>query len=400
MTERILMPSINERDRRWNALDELCQQQGYDAIILAGNDYRGHKGGVRWISDYNMHHRSGHAVKMPGRAPSLVISGNLEGARRALSDWVDDYRFPASIGAGLVEVLREAGTLNRVGIAGLGQILKVDELNALNEAFPNVEFVEAIHEFDSVRAVKSAEEIRGLEESAFILDQAFTRLLEVARPGITEREIGAEVYRESYRLGGEDPLFLTMYHDTFHDGKQYSSFGPPRDRILGTHDVHTFSFEIIGPMGYWTELSRMVTFARPDAEQVRLARAVQAGLDAAQQTLTPGTSPADVQRAIIAAVEANGAESKYWSGHSIGIDVLEYPWIGLDVVEADTNSGTESIEIGNAFAIHPMLLDAEHELSGYMSDVFVIEKDGARKLSEHPTAMHRIANGAVTLVES
>lgn len=393
------MPSTAERDRRWNLLDELCRTEGYDAIVLAGNDYRGHKGGVRWISDYNMHHRSGHAVKIPGRAPTLVISGNLEGARRAASDWVDDYRFPGAIGDGLVDALREAGTIERVGIAGLGQILKVDELRALEAAFPNTEFVEATHEFDAVRAIKSTEEIRGLEESAYILDQAFTRLLEVARPGITEREIGAEVYRESYRLGGEDPLFLTMYHDTFRDGKQYSSFGPPRDRILGTHDVHTFSFEIIGPMGYWTELSRMVAFAKPDAEQLRLACAVTAGIDAAEAALVPGASPADVQRAIIAAVESHGAESKYWSGHSIGIDVLEYPWIGLDVVEDDTNTGTESIAVGNSFAIHPMLLDAEHCRSGYMSDVFVVEPHGARKLSEHPTAMHRLANGELHLVE-
>lgn len=393
------MPTLAERDRRWNQLDDLCKRQGFDAIIISGNDYRGHKGGVRWVSDYNMHHRSGHAVKIPGRPVSVVISGNLAGARARQADWVEDYNFPGSIGEGLIEVLKAAPKVERIGIAGLGQILKVDEYLALTQAFPNAELVDATHDFDLLRQVKSAEEIAGLEESAYILDQCFSRLLEIARPGITEREIGSEMYRVGHQLGGEDPLFLTMYHDTLRDGNQYSSFGPPRGRVLGTHDVHTFSFEITGPMGYWTELSRMVTFAKPNADQKRLAAAVTAGIGAAQETLNPGTSPADVQRAIIAAIASHGATSTYWSGHSIGIDVLEYPWIGLDVVEDDTNTGDEVIAEGNTIAIHPMLIDEDHGVSGYMSDTFVVEAEGARKLSEHPTAFYRISKGEVHVVE-
>lgn len=392
------MPSHAERDRRWELIDVLCREQGFDALIVAGNDYRGHKGGVRWISDYNMHHRSGHAVKIPGQPASVIISGNLAGARARQADWVDDYHFPGSIGEGLVEVLRQVPKLARIGVTGLGQILKVDEYLALHEAFPGVELVDATHLFDQVRQIRSAEEIAGLEESAYILDQCFSRLLEIARPGISEREIGADMYRVGHLLGGEDPLFLTMYHDTLRDGQQYSSFAPPRDRVLGTHDVHTFSFEITGPMGYWTELSRMVTFAPPSAAQERIAAAVVAGIGAAETGLVPGAAPADVQRGIIAAIESHGATSTYWSGHSIGSDVLEYPWIGLDVVEDDTNSGEEVIAAGNTIAIHPMLIDEHNGVSGYMSDTFVVEADRARKLSEHPTAFHRISKGEVHVI--
>lgn len=391
------MPTEAERDRRWNLLDELCKTEGFDALILSANDYRGHKGSLRWVADYNLHHRSGHAVKIPGRAPTVMISGNMEGARRAEADWIDDYRFPASLGEGLVEVLREAPKVERVGVAGLGQIMKVDEYLALTEAFPAVEFVDATHAFDRVRQVKSAEEIRGSEESAYILDQAFTRLLEIARPGITEREIGAEMYREIYRLGGEDPLFLTMYHATFPDGKQHTTFGNPHERILRAHDVHTFSFEIIGPSGYWTEFARPVTFAPPSAAQRRIVTACFAGIDAAQSALVPGATPADVQRAVISAVESHGAKSVYWSGHSLGTDVLEDPWIGLDVVGDDSDAGEVTIGEHNVITIHPKLLDEEHAVSSYSSDVFVVEKDGARRLSEHPLAFFRIANGEVHL---
>lgn len=45
-----------------------------------------------------------------------------------------------------------------------------------------------------------------------------------------------------------------------------------------------------------------------------------------------------------------------------------------------------------------MLFDGEHGVSGYMSDTFVVEAGGARKLSEHQTAFYRISKGDVHVV--
>ena len=55
------------------------------------------------------------------------------------------------------------------------------------------------------------------------------------------------------KLLGEE---LIAFRDT--DGKVGGHFGIPADRILRPGDVHTFSFELIGPLGYWMELARMV----------------------------------------------------------------------------------------------------------------------------------------------
>ena len=69
-----------------------------------------------------------------------------------------------------------------------------------------------------MRARKSPEELEGLRECARIADACFDRLLEVVRPGITEREVGAPLYERCYALGGEDPLFLSMYPESPGDG--------------------------------------------------------------------------------------------------------------------------------------------------------------------------------------
>lgn len=390
--------SLSERNRRWDLLNKSMQENDVDALIFAANDYRGHKGALRYVADYNLLHRSGNAVMFKDEEPVVVLSGNLVGARKPASAWVSDYRCPGTIASGLVDALKRRKTFSRVGIIGLGQIMKVDEYLALISAYPQVEFIDYSAQFELIRAIKSAAEIQGAQESAYILDQCFSRLLEIARPGITEREIGAEMYKVGHMLGGEDPLFLTMYTET--DGDQTNAtFGPPRDRVLNAHDVHTFSFEIVGPKGYWTELSRMVTFAPPTDDTDRMARAVTKGLAAAAREMTPGASPSKVQRAVLHAIESEGASSSYWSGHSLGLDVLEHPWIGLDVVEDGTQSEDTMLQAGYLLAVHPMVRDDAAKTTGYMADSFVIEDSGSRKLSEHATGLYRLSKGEVNVNE-
>ena len=54
-------------------------------LVLAGNDYRGHKGALRWVGDYNLVHRYGYAVAAPERRARLLLPQNLAtGPRRRL----------------------------------------------------------------------------------------------------------------------------------------------------------------------------------------------------------------------------------------------------------------------------------------------------------------------------
>ncbi|MFJ9392987.1 M24 family metallopeptidase [Nocardioides sp. NPDC101246] len=390
--------STDERDRRWAALGQVMADHDLDALVFAANDYRGHKGALRYVSDYNLCHKYGNAVMIRDREPVLVLSGSLVSARKPPSGWVSDYRFPQTTAGGLVDVLKEADRLTKVGVVGLGQVLKVNEYLALTEAFPQCEFVDFTKEFESVRAVKSRYELEGAEESAFILDQCFDRLLEVVRPGITEREIAAEMHRVGHLLGGEDPIFLSMHTDETNEHSQ-STFDSPRDRVLAPHDVHTFSFEMIGPRGYWTEFSRMVTFASPDEVSSRMAAAVRAGIDGGAAAMSAGSLPGDIQRKVLDGVESHGASTSYWSGHSLGLDVIEDPMIGLDVVEDPNQSAASTIEESMVITLHPMVQDQEGRGSGYMSDTFIVEAGGSRKLSAHPTGLHLVSRGGVSIHE-
>lgn len=374
--------SLAERDRRWGSLSAAMAADDLDALLFVGNDYRGHKGGLRYVANHQIVHRYGYALLPRDGEATVALPVSQSGSRR--SAWVSDYRFFRHTAEGVCELLRGLPHARRVGIVGLAQVMRIEEYEHLRDALPETKFVDASVLFERVRVNKSAAELRGFEEAAYIADRCLDRLLEVARPGITRRAVAAEMYRTCALLGGEDPLFLIMHRDV-HDGVAFPGVTLPGDETLTPDEFFTFSFELIGPSGYWVELSRPVAFARLTADQERLERAVAGGLDAAHRALAPGATPGEVQQAIVTACAAEELSPAYWSGHGIGQDVIEDPWIGLEVVEEHEQVRPSDVVFhsGMAASVHPFVI-AEGGEVGYMADTFVIDDAGTRRLSEHP----------------
>jgi Xaa-Pro aminopeptidase len=378
--------SAAERERRAAAVQGIVRELDLDALVLAGADYRGHKGVLRWVADYNLVHRYGFAVVAPGHEPQLVLPQNLAMGRR--SDWDVPIRFERDLRTGLPAALSELGPMRRIGVVGLAQAMKVEDYLGLRDAFPAAELVDAQDAFERARAVKSVEEIEGARESTRIAEACLDRLLEIARHGITEREIGAAMYERCYALGGEDPLFLSMYPEPVGDGRIEGRFGGPNDRVLGEGDVLIFSFELVGRLGYWMELARMVVFGEPDEVTTRMNAAVSAGLSAGAASMRPGARPDEVQRAILEAVSAHGARSSYWSGHGIGQDVIEEPWLGLDVVQDRDVPSDWVLEEGMVLSNHPYAVDVDGRAAGYMADTYVVRESGGEALSDKPLDLY------------
>ncbi len=380
--------SSTERFRRAEALQGIVRELELDVLLLAGNDYRGHKGALRWACDYNLAHRYGYVVVPPAGEPELLLPLNLAAGRAG--GWNAKVRYARDVSAGIPERLRELGPMRRIGVVGMAQVMKVQDYLALRAAFPEAELVDAQNAFERVRARKSPEEQEGLRECARIADACFERLLEVVRPGVTEREVGAPLYERCYALGGEDPLFLSMYPESPGDGTLAGKFAPPGDRVLRPGDQHIFSFELIGPMGYWVELARMVVLGAPDDLQVRMNAAVASGMEAGRAQMRPGNRPDQVQRAILDAVAAHGTWSSYWSGHGLGQDVIEEPWLGLEIVQDRDVASGWTLEEGMALSNHPYVVDLEERAIGYMADSYLVREDGGEILSKHPLDLYMV----------
>ena len=181
-----------ERVRRAEALQGIVRELELDVLLLAGADYRGHKGALRWVADYNLAHRYGYAVVPPDGEPELLLPLNLAAGRAG--GWNVNARYARDLSTGIPERLRELGDPKRIGIVGLADVMKVADYLALVAAFPHAELVDAQQAFERARSRKSPEEQEGLRESAAIADACFERLLGLVRPGVTERELGAAMY--------------------------------------------------------------------------------------------------------------------------------------------------------------------------------------------------------------
>jgi Xaa-Pro aminopeptidase len=111
-------------------------------------------------------------------------------------------------------------------------------------------------------------------------------------------------------------------------------------------------------------------------------------MEAAERALLPGGRPDQVQRAILDAVAAKGARSTYWSGHGLGQDVIEEPWIGLEAVQDRDVPSTWSLAEGMVVSVHPFVRDEDERGIGYMADSYVIGPDGGEAVSKLPLDLH------------
>ncbi|MBN9622558.1 MAG: aminopeptidase P family N-terminal domain-containing protein, partial [Actinobacteria bacterium] len=206
------------------------QRRGFDALVFVGADSRGQKGALRYVADYDLSGRYGYAVLAPGAEPVCILPRSMAGMPR--STWVEDSRFPLNTASGLCEALKQLPSRERVGIVGRDAIMAIGEYEHLCAELPDTEFADASDLLDRVRAQKSEEEIRGLKESAWIADQCHQRLLEIARPGMTERALNTALVTVMAEHGGEDPIFLIM-DERPGDGHS-ARYRVPRDEIVGT----------------------------------------------------------------------------------------------------------------------------------------------------------------------
>lgn len=123
---------------------------------------------------------------------------------------VKTYVFPRDrLISRMIEFARKKnGHIARIGVEKDFLVLRDYEL--LVKAFPQAEIVHVTPLVDQLRAIKDPHEIKRMEKSAHIADQAMEAALAAVRPGVTEIEIAAEAEYVMRKLGSERPAFGTF----------------------------------------------------------------------------------------------------------------------------------------------------------------------------------------------
>ena len=289
---------------------------------------------------------------------------------------------PEDVAAGVIDALSSiGGTAKRgvpaIGIAGLSALpwAMADRLtSALPHGHPADEIVFA------PACTKTGEEIAHAREATRIAELGYEHLLRIAKPGMSEDELAAEVRWYTKTLGAEDNFLLLCA------GEHNRAVQPSTGRRLKAGDVIVAE---ITPSycGQLAQICRTIVLGEASsmlAEKYALvAAAMRRGIDAA----APGVPVSEVCRAIDRVLEAEGY-GEYCHpphirrrGHGLGFASIRPGDVSLD--------NHTLLEPEMVFMVHPNQYLPE---TGYLlcGEPVLVTAQGAEPLTRRPAALAEI----------
>lgn len=323
------------------------------------------------------HHWVAGALFAPGREPVFV-----------LPRMITEFDLPDGVVGEVVTVNEKddataivgsvLGRFGNVGTLALGDrswARSVIELSAL--CSPST-VVSAESLINSMRRIKSADELDLMTAACHLVDGVMAEIEKKVVPGVTELELASEASYLMRSNGSRTDSFDTAVW----------SMGPLDNRDatvrVSTQPLRagmgvSFDFGSVVD-GYCSDFGRTVHVGEPGAEYVRVHAMVMAAQQAGIDAVRPGVTAAEVHAATRQVIVDGGYGDhfRHRTGHCIGLDVHELPYISE---EDDT-----PLEEGMTFTIEPSVFWPGH-VGARVEDVILCTSDGGRKLNEHPTTM-------------
>jgi Xaa-Pro aminopeptidase len=273
--------------------------------------------------------------------PTMEAAAALDGGARA-DHVVCHGRFAYEYGPGesarrLQEIAAEpaatvedalAVALARVGVPrgtlGLDDTtLPAARAAALGRRLKGYTLASATDAFATARRVKSPYEIDALQKVLHVSEESLDAVLDLMRPGVTEREAATAFEHEVARRGGACDRTIVAF------GAGAAVPAPwPTDRTLRTGDLVRFDLGCVA-RGYRSNVARMAVLGEPGSRPQAVFDALHAGMETLLEGLRPAAKCADVFSAGVTAVRKAGLTGydRHHMGHAIGLDPIEAPWI-------------------------------------------------------------------------
>jgi Xaa-Pro aminopeptidase len=352
---------------RLTRLAELAREEGLAAIVVA-SDWR-YRGNLRFFTDRVLWSRWAYIVVRPDRPPVLVCVSPSQRYWAIREGAIEDVRFAhhAPI-TEVISLLRESAAVGeKVGIAGLDEIMRPADFETLQRTFPKVDFIDVSPLVNAMRTPKTPEEVDAARRTMRIAEQAYALFCDRLAPGRSHWEIVGEVERILRGSGSYDTMILLS------TGAYLREPGPG---TFSVGDTVMFSIELAGPEGYWIERGGTLFIGEPDDNVRRLYQACYEGVKAAESLIRHGATALEITEGVDGVLAASGYTKGIWGGHGIGLDVLEHPILLPD-------SG-ETVEAPSLIAYHPHILDPDADIGAYISDTYAVTETETIPLAEIP----------------
>jgi ectoine hydrolase len=253
-------------------------------------------------------------------------------------------------------------------------------LEELQHVLPETRFKDCSLLVNWVRSVKSAAEIKLMQQAGKIAEQTMQAALDHIAPGVRECDAVAEIYRAQIRgcekFGGDYPAIVPMMPT----GAKTSA-----PHLTWTDEPYqneqAVNLELSGcRLRYHSPLARTAYIGRNPPQKLQdLAKTVVEGLELTLDAIRPGITCQDVELVWRHHIAKHGLEKESRIGYSVG---LNYP--------PDWGEHTMSLRPGDQTELQPnmafhMILGMWLDDGGYeCSESFYVTATGCRTFADFP----------------
>lgn len=374
---------LTERDRRLAQIRDRMNEEGIDALLIAG---KGHmwtgRGYFRYLTDFHIWGHDGLIFVPLEGEPMLSFTSAGVAEMIAERGWITDTHADRDIARPVVRELRSRNLDSRtIGIAGHSMILPAGVYQTLKTGLPDAEFVSADALMNQIRAVKSQVELTQMRELWEIGTEAMERFAENIEPGMSEREATAEAVRYIQEQGARQ--YLIFYNGGIPDDSPVE-----RETSVGYH------MEICNESGHWAEFQFSLyprSWELTETEQAYRDTQIRA-YERVREAATPGTTLTDlaevyerVHREDGWTISEESTSIQHYDFHGHGLDLIEWP---CRAPTTGTRLDTE-LSSGMTLNYHPHRIlkadvgsvdPAKTGLPSGICDTFLVTEDGGERL--------------------
>ncbi len=361
------MPAQNRLNRLYNVL----QANNLDAAaMIPGSNFRYLTGSVHHVMERPLM----LIVPATGRPTVVIPSIEVElfaskGFDAELIPWADADGYEVAFEKAVTGLSLDG---KRIGMEG--QLVRFFEAEALRRQAPQAELVDAHDVISSIRLQKEPEEIETIRKAIQISEAALEKTLAEVKVGMTEREIHTKLVLYMNELGGHglsfEPIVLAAENSARPHGKVRD------DYPVQAGDPLLFDFGV-EYNGYPADITRTVFVGEPSESHVAMYNAVLAANQKGRDVGAPGMPANDLDAQVRQALVDSGYEQYilHRTGHGLGLDVHEAPYISAD--------NASPLQVGNVFTIEPGLYQPGG-LGIRIEDNVVVTEAGVESLTTFP----------------
>ncbi len=359
---------LKERDKRYGLIRQEMVKQSIDALVVIGNAQINQKGFVKYLTNYRSILYNLVVIFPLEGEPRLFVPSPVQQYWAHLLSWIPDVREEVpGVAESVVKGLEDMGlSRGKLGLIN-DRIMPADIYRSLVKALPGASFTDATVIIEDLRMIKTPTEQELVRGSARLADLSFRVMADSIRPGMTEREMLADIDRELQAGGAEDIFHLFSSRP----GNLYPYAAG--DRKIEKGDVIILNTELSGPGGYWVQMVRTSFVGSPGKGLDVMYGVLTQIMSEVKSKLRPGRTLAEVAKWVRGEILNAGYDLGVHFGHCLGLDVVERPLVHV----ADESF----LKPGMVLTVHPQLVTKDRTATVWLADTYLITDGDAEPLT-------------------